>query len=136
MTAEAKTPIRLRNRGRERGGGRRGLHCLRRQREVDPCAARRQPQRAVMFGAQQFCHRQLSENVSLCVLELELAPIKQIFCSGELLSTLCKCNFLCCQLSCFVPLQIPYGCNCDQYDRCHCRKGQMCDALQARGTCP
>src|SRR5262249_147724 len=42
--------------------------------------------------------------------------------------------FLLCQLSCLVPLQIPYGRTRDQYDCCHCRKGPPCDPLQARGA--
>jgi hypothetical protein len=48
---------------------------------------------------------------------------------------LCKRNFFLRQLSCFVPLKIPYSCTCDQYDRSHRSNGPTCDPLQARGTC-
>src|SRR5258708_1959561 len=49
----------------------------------------------------------------------------------KLLSALCKRELLPRKLAGFVPLQIPYGCTCDQYDRCHCRNGPSCDPLHA-----
>src|SRR5262245_60422355 len=56
MAAEAKRPIRQRYRGCER-------------REVDPCTMHCEPQRTVRFAALQFCARQFSESLSLCVLQ-------------------------------------------------------------------
>src|SRR5215831_966171 len=43
-------------------------------------------------------------------------------------------SFLPCQLPGLVPLQIPYGCTCDQYDRSHRSNGPTCNPLQARGA--
>ena len=76
-------------------------------------AARGQSERAVNFFTQQFGPGKLTEIVGLCV--------------G-------KRKFLPCQLPRFVPLQIPYGRTCDQYDRSNHSKGQTRDSLQTCGT--
>src|SRR5262245_10852342 len=55
------------------------------------------------------------------------------FCH-QLSSAFCKPFLLHCQLLRLVPLQIPYGCTCDEYDRSnHCER-PTCDPLQARGA--
>src|SRR5262249_56532494 len=52
----------------------------------------------------------------------------------ELLSALCKRNFLPCQLSCFVPLEPTYNATGDKDYRCSGSNGPTCNPLQARGA--
>jgi hypothetical protein len=88
------------------------------------------------------------QNVGLCVFERNVLFVKRVLWLGvasllgrnigsrfaKLLSALRKPNFLPRQLSCFVHLQIPYDCTCDQYDRSHRGEGITCDSLQTCGT--
>src|SRR5262249_36557904 len=82
----------------------------------------------------QFGPGKLSKNVGLCVVEVDLPSVKRLPRFVNLSSALCKRNFLRRQLSCFVQLQIRYGCTCDQYDRSHRGNGPTCNPLQARGA--
>ena len=114
MATEAKTPIRLRNRGGERGGGRRGLDCIR-----GNARSIRVP-RAASLSA-------LSSSVRNSFVPESSARMLACACASTF--------FLRCQLLCLVPLKPSYNATRDKYDRSHRGKGPTCDPLQARSTC-
>src|SRR5262245_9631034 len=93
MATESKAPS-LPNGGGERGSGRCGSGFIGGQREVDARTARCHPECTIKFATRQLGRGKLSENVGFAMLEL--------------LSALCKRNFLPCQFSSFVRLQPRY----------------------------
>jgi len=70
MATDSKVPIRLRNCRGERGSCPCGTSFILRQREVDACTARYQPECAVKVITRQLGGGKFGENVGLCVCRL------------------------------------------------------------------